>query len=158
MCDCRRSERGSRRASYFGGAGVNTSRLWPGSGLGFGLGAFFCSFLPLSLLPMGDSMTQNATLRKAPLRLNLPRGVSLVAVFRYGRASRVIVIQSRLETSSTPGQLLLPSTARRRDKHPLRCVDLRCRTANLQVQGFHGGLILQTTVDAQPVLVLQAPA
>jgi len=41
---------------YFGGAGVKTSRLL-GSGLGFGLGAFFVSFLPLSLFPMGDSVT-----------------------------------------------------------------------------------------------------
>jgi hypothetical protein len=45
--------------AYFGGgAGVNTSRLRPGSGFGFGLGAFFASFLPLSLLPMRPSMTQ----------------------------------------------------------------------------------------------------
>jgi hypothetical protein len=41
---------------YFGGAGVNPSRLRPGSGLGFGLGAFFTSFLPLSLLPMTASV------------------------------------------------------------------------------------------------------
>jgi hypothetical protein len=98
MRDCRRSERGSRRPPYFGGAGVNTSRLWPGSGLGFGLGAFFCSFLPLSLLPMGDSMTQNATPRKAPRRLNLLQGVWLVSLFRRCVASRVIVVQNRLET------------------------------------------------------------
>jgi hypothetical protein len=46
-------------AAYFGGgAGVNISRLRPGSGFGFGLGAFFASFLPLSLLPMRPSMTQ----------------------------------------------------------------------------------------------------
>ena len=37
--------------SYFGGAGVKISRF-EGSGFGFGLGAFFASFLPLSLLPM----------------------------------------------------------------------------------------------------------
>ena len=43
---------------YFGGAGVKTSRFWPGSGLGLGLGAFLTSFLPLSLLPMGRSVTQ----------------------------------------------------------------------------------------------------
>ena len=49
----RRSRAGERRWSYFGGgAGVNPSRLWAGSGLGFGLGAFLTSFLPLSLLPM----------------------------------------------------------------------------------------------------------
>jgi hypothetical protein len=46
---------------YFGGAGVNPSRLRPGSGLGFGLGAFFGSFLPLSLLPMGASVPQKGT-------------------------------------------------------------------------------------------------
>jgi hypothetical protein len=32
--------------------------LRPGSGLGLGLGAFLTSFLPLSLLPMGISVTQ----------------------------------------------------------------------------------------------------
>jgi hypothetical protein len=37
---------------------VNTSRLWAGSGFGLGLGAFFGSFLPLSLLPMGVSLPQ----------------------------------------------------------------------------------------------------
>jgi hypothetical protein len=36
---------------YLGGAGVNISRLL-GSGFGLGFGAFFASFLPLSLLPM----------------------------------------------------------------------------------------------------------
>ena len=37
---------------------MNTSRLWAGSGFGLGLGAFFGSFLPLSLLPIGVSLTQ----------------------------------------------------------------------------------------------------
>jgi hypothetical protein len=32
--------------------------LRPGSGFGFGLGAFLTSFLPLSLFPMYASMTQ----------------------------------------------------------------------------------------------------
>lgn len=45
-------------APYFGGAGMNPSRLRPGSGLGLGFGAFLTSFLPLSLLPMGRSVTQ----------------------------------------------------------------------------------------------------
>jgi len=49
-------EENPRLADYFGGAGVNTSRLWLGSGFGFGFGAFLASFLPLSLLPMGDSV------------------------------------------------------------------------------------------------------
>jgi hypothetical protein len=57
-----RLQRGSpvRRAvlSYFGGAGVKISRLCAGSGLGFGLGAFLTSFLPLSLLPMAASVPQ----------------------------------------------------------------------------------------------------
>lgn len=56
-----------RRAvqSYFGGgAGVKTSRLCAGSGLGFGLGAFLTSFLPLSLLPMGRSVTQKGVAGK----------------------------------------------------------------------------------------------
>ena len=47
---------------YLVGAGVKPSRLWPGSGFGFGLGAFLTSFLPLSLLPMGSSVTQDAAL------------------------------------------------------------------------------------------------
>ena len=51
-------ERGSRCGAYLGGAGVNPSRLRPGSGLGLGFGAFLTSFLPLSLLPMGRSVTQ----------------------------------------------------------------------------------------------------
>jgi hypothetical protein len=49
---------------YFAGGGVNISRLWPGSGLGFGFGAFFTSFLPLSLFPMGASVPQNSALEK----------------------------------------------------------------------------------------------
>jgi hypothetical protein len=47
---------------YFGGAGVKTSRLCAGSGLGFGLGAFLASFLPLSLLPMVASVPQKGGL------------------------------------------------------------------------------------------------
>ena len=50
---------GSLRRVYFcGGGGEKISRLRPGSGLGFGLGAFLTSFLPLSLFPMYASMTQ----------------------------------------------------------------------------------------------------
>jgi hypothetical protein len=46
---------------YFGGGGgEKISRLRPGSGFGFGLGAFFTSFLPLSLFPMHASMTHKA--------------------------------------------------------------------------------------------------
>src|ERR1700679_1203902 len=51
-------------AGYFGGAGVNPSRLRPGSGLGLGLGAFLTSFLPLSLLPMGSSVPQKGVAGK----------------------------------------------------------------------------------------------
>ena len=40
-----------------GGAGVKSSRLRPGAGFGLGFGAFLASFLPLSLLPMSESMT-----------------------------------------------------------------------------------------------------
>ena len=43
---------------YFVGAGVNPSRLRPGSGFGLGFGAFLASFLPLSLLPMQVSLPQ----------------------------------------------------------------------------------------------------
>jgi hypothetical protein len=47
-----------QESPYFaGGAGVKISRRL-GSGLGFGLGAFFVSFLPLSLFPMARSLTQ----------------------------------------------------------------------------------------------------
>ncbi len=50
---------------YFGGdGGEKISRLRPGSGFGFGLGAFFASFLPLSLLPMRPSMTQKTGAEK----------------------------------------------------------------------------------------------
>jgi hypothetical protein len=52
------------RQAYFGGAGVNTSRLCAGSGLGLGLGAFLTSFLPLSLLPMRPSVPQKGGLGK----------------------------------------------------------------------------------------------
>jgi len=41
-----------------GAGGVKISRLRPGSGFGLGLGAFFASRFPLSLFPMGASMTQ----------------------------------------------------------------------------------------------------
>jgi hypothetical protein len=46
---------------YFGGAGVNPSRLRPGSGFGLGFGAFLTSFLPLSLLPIHASLPQIGT-------------------------------------------------------------------------------------------------
>ena len=61
-----RGKSGDRHGVYLGGAGVNTSRFWPGSGLGLGFGAFLTSFLPLSLFPMRESMTQKATRRKGP--------------------------------------------------------------------------------------------
>jgi len=49
------------RWPYFGGAGVNPSRRWLGSGFGLGFGAFLASFLPLSLLPMIRSVTQEGS-------------------------------------------------------------------------------------------------
>lgn len=51
-------------APYFGGAGVKISRFWLASGFGFGLGAFFASFLPLSLFPMGVSLPQKGAAGK----------------------------------------------------------------------------------------------
>ncbi len=91
-----RSRYGNWCGFYFGGAGVKISRLRPGSGFGLGLGAFLASFLPLSLLPMRPSMTQNACLRKeaiAPncclLRLLLLRGCGLVR--------QMVVIQDCVE-------------------------------------------------------------
>ena len=62
--DLHRVEKGELQRPYFGGAGTNPSRLRPGSGLGFGFGAFLASFLPLSLLPMGASVTQEGRGRK----------------------------------------------------------------------------------------------
>ena len=61
-------------AAYFGGGGeVKISRLRPGSGFGFGLGAFFASRLPLSLFPMQASMTQKARAEKPrPFLLHQP--------------------------------------------------------------------------------------
>jgi hypothetical protein len=60
---------------YFGGgAGVNTSRLRPGSGFGLGFGAFLVSFLPLSLFPMGASMPQKMVTEKSSAMF-LPLGV-----------------------------------------------------------------------------------
>ncbi len=57
---CFARRRGGLWAPYFGGAGMNPSRLRPGSGFGLGFGAFFASFLPLSLLPMDASVPQEA--------------------------------------------------------------------------------------------------
>ena len=37
---------------------MKISRLRPGSGFALGFGAFFTSFLPLSLFPIGDRMPQ----------------------------------------------------------------------------------------------------
>jgi len=61
----RRAAGGGLFLSYFGGAGVNPSRLRPGSGFGLGFGAFLTSFLPLSLLPMGPSVPQEGGWGKA---------------------------------------------------------------------------------------------
>ena len=55
---------------YFGGAGVKISRR-AGSGFGLGFGAFFASFLPLSLLPMTDSLPQFAFIGKDDERKQL---------------------------------------------------------------------------------------
>lgn len=73
----RRSGEASGSRSYFGGAGVNVSRLWLGSGLGFGLGAFLTSFLPLSLLPMVASVPQTRGTRQGRLDsgVELSRGI-----------------------------------------------------------------------------------
>jgi hypothetical protein len=63
------NESRSGSAVYFGGGGVKISRL-EGSGFGFGLGAFLVSFLPLSLFPMQDSMTQKTAAEKCRLMLH----------------------------------------------------------------------------------------
>ena len=59
-----------RIAVYFGGGGVKISRF-EGSGFGFGLGAFFASFLPLSLLPMRPSMTQLRAAEKCQVQCRI---------------------------------------------------------------------------------------
>ena len=66
-CASRRYRSLSEVLNYFGGAGVKISRLL-GSGFGLGFGAFLGSFLPLSLLPMDQSMTQTGTIRKEKIR------------------------------------------------------------------------------------------
>ena len=43
---------------------MKISRLCEASGFGFGFGAFFVSFLPLSLFPMLVTMTQNPAAEK----------------------------------------------------------------------------------------------
>jgi hypothetical protein len=54
-----RHEQRACAGRYFcGGGDEKISRLRPGSGFGFGLGAFLTSFLPLSLFPMYASITQ----------------------------------------------------------------------------------------------------
>lgn len=75
---------------YFGGAGVKISRL-AGSGFGFGLGAFFVSFRPLSLFPMAESMTQTGRSGKAQ---NL---LSSVFLLGWGSSLQLIVVENRIE-------------------------------------------------------------
>jgi len=69
---------GEMLRSYFGGAGVKTSRRL-GSGFGLGFGAFFGSFLPLSLLPMDASVPQKGGLGEVPERFSSLRSVSSTA-------------------------------------------------------------------------------
>src|SRR5476651_2620540 len=93
-------ERGSRCGAYFGGVGVNPSRLRPGSGLGLGFGAFLTSFLPLSLLPMRASVTHEGRVGKDQKRFNL-KGVSpnaspdLYAGFDRGSQARSSLLEDR---------------------------------------------------------------
>jgi hypothetical protein len=54
--------------------------LRPGSGLGFGLGAFLTSFLPLSLLPMAASMTQKACAMKETMLTAGQAALSLITL------------------------------------------------------------------------------
>jgi hypothetical protein len=59
---------------YFGGAGVKTSRLRPGSAFGLGFGAFLVSLRPLSLFAMAVSMTQKSSPEKCLLEHRSIRG------------------------------------------------------------------------------------
>jgi hypothetical protein len=77
------SSSGELRWPYFGGAGVNPSRLWLGSGFGLGFGAFLASFLPLSLLPMGPSVTQEGSSGKGQIACFLPSLFAFRIPFGY---------------------------------------------------------------------------
>ena len=60
-----------QHSAYFCGAGaVKPSRLAPGSGFALGFGAFFTSFLPLSLFPMGHRMPQLTSNEKTKSHLS----------------------------------------------------------------------------------------
>jgi len=66
-----------------GGAGVKTSRR-AGSGFGLGLGAFFASFLPLSLLPMSASVPQKGGAGKDEI-------AALLSVEMAGKDSAILL-------------------------------------------------------------------
>jgi hypothetical protein len=52
--------------------------------LGFGLGAFFVSFLPLSLFPMARSLTQKAWREKSvPVSSDVPLPFAIPLPFQY---------------------------------------------------------------------------
>jgi hypothetical protein len=93
----------SWRLPYFGGVGVNISRLRPGSGFGLGLGAFLVSFLPLSLLPMRPSMTQNAGPRKEPIAPNCCL-LGLLLLRRCRLVREMVVVQDRVEYQAVGSQ------------------------------------------------------
>ena len=95
--DCA-SRGGERQTPYFGGAGVNPSRLRPGSGLGLGFGAFLTSFLPLSLLPMGASVPQKGSGGK----VKMPDFYCLLR-FRFAIRSP-IGYHSKMRQGEFPGQ------------------------------------------------------
>jgi hypothetical protein len=74
---------------------VNTSRFRPGSGFGLGFGAFLVSFLPLSLLPMRQSMTQNGIARKEQCARFGNGARSMLFLVRGPR--QVVMVQDRIE-------------------------------------------------------------
>ena len=78
-----RREPDSLTLSYFDGGGVKISRLPEGSGFGLGFGAFFASFLPLSLLPMRDSMTQKGLFGQRPLVMKIMKNPRVSCARRW---------------------------------------------------------------------------
>src|ERR1700679_1702266 len=97
------ASRGNWCRFYFGGGGVNNSRLRPGSGFGLGLGAFLASFLPLSLLPMRPSMTQNGGPRKEPIAPDCCL-FRLLLLCRRRLMREVVVVQDRVEDQAVGSQ------------------------------------------------------
>ena len=74
---------------------MNPSRLRPGSGFGLGFGAFFTSFLPLSLLPMNASVPQMGDGGKAKSLISIVfAGSDLQSEGRFAMIQRYVLGKS----------------------------------------------------------------